>query len=92
MNNQNITPFAEGLSKINQDLLSKYKENFEGFYSDLEILRHEPTQCSICNTKQGIVSDGFGSKGIRNFITIDKGKVSYFICRQCLKDYNLLEQ
>jgi hypothetical protein len=37
-----------------------------------------------------VVAEGLGPKGLRYLVTIDQGKVSYFICRQCLKAYQLV--
>lgn len=89
--NKNILSLHYGLQILTKDLFSKYKDNYEGLFSELETLKKQSTQCSICKTKLGVVSSGLSRIGLRIFKTIENKNRSYFVCRQCLKNYNMVE-
>ena len=81
---------SEGLQIIETVILSKYKANYEGLTSQRNIWKNEPTKCCLCAFNQGIVLQGLTKKGLRYAKTIEVGEVSYFICWNCLEEYQLV--
>ena len=87
--NKKPISLQEGLQRIEQILLTSHKDSHEGLCADAT-WKHQRTGCSICKADQGVVAEGLGPRGLRYLVTIDEGKVSYFICRQCLKVHQLV--
>ena len=86
-----ILSIKEGLPILENDILSKHKNNYEGLFSEFKTVKHKSTKCCICNVEQGVVTSGLSNKGLRIFKTVDNTEVSYFICRSCLKNYNMVK-